>query len=89
MNVTKRFLVLNTQNIAQCPSASNFHGPDQKGGNSPSFLKKESAMAFADFLAKRAPGTNYYLAEILSGTVQYTDPVPAGDWVAATEDTAE
>ena len=83
MTVTKRFLILDAQNIAQRPCDHGVHLPGVKGDKSPSFLSKESAMAFADILAKAQVGKSFYLAEVLSGTVQYTEPAEAGDWTAA------
>lgn len=85
MTVTKRFLILDRTNNAMKPSQHGFHGPDLQGDASPSFLKKESAKLFGDFLAKRNPGQRYYLATIEEGVVQYTEPAPAGEWVGATD----
>jgi len=85
MTVTKRYLILDRTNTAQRPADHGFHGPDLQGDKSPSFLKATAAMAFGDFLAKRNPGQRYYLASIDQGVVQYTDPAPKGEWVAATD----
>lgn len=90
MNVTKRFLVLNSANQVQSPSCHGVHLPDLQSDKSPSFLKKETAMAFADILAAGSKGAKFYVAEILAGTVQYTEAEPPGEWKDATAaDTAE
>ncbi len=89
MTVTKRYLILDRTNTAQRPADHGFHGPDLQGDKSPSFLKPESAKAFGDFLAQRNPGARFYLATIEEGVVQYTEPAPKGEWVAATDATEE
>ena len=80
MTVTKRFLVLDAKNNVLRPCDHGIHLPDLKGEKSPSFLKMESAKAFADILASKNKGDSYYVAEVLAGTIQYTASVPAGEW---------
>ncbi len=88
-NVTKRFLVLDAKNNVMRPKDINVHLPDLKDEGSPSFLKKEAAMSFADILAKRNVGQSFYLVEVLAGTKQYTDAPPSGPWTEATAGEAE
>lgn len=92
MNVSKRFLVLNSKNEAQRPCDHGVHTPGLQNDKSPSFVGEkaaEQAKAFADILAKRNVGQKFYLAEIQAGTVQYTTPATPGDWVVAAADSAE
>jgi hypothetical protein len=84
MNTKIRFLVLNSANEAQKPACHGYHGPDQQGDKSPSFLSEAAAKGFGDFLAKRYVGERFYLAQVVAATVQYTDPAPAGTWAATT-----
>lgn len=84
MNTKTRFLILDRQNNALRPCDHGYHGPDLQGDKSPSFLTAEAATKFGDFLAKKNVGQRFYLAEVKAGVVQYTDPAPAGAWVAAT-----
>lgn len=83
--VTKRFLVLDRTNTAMRPCDHGVALPDLQGPKSPSFLKAASAKAFADILSKRHPGQKFYLVEVMSGVVQYTEPAEAGDWQDATD----
>lgn len=83
--VTKRFLILDRTNTAMRPCDHGVALPDLQGPKSPSFLKEESARAFADILAKWHPGQKFYLVEVKAGTVQYTEPAEVGDWQDASD----
>jgi hypothetical protein len=86
MNTNKRFLILDRRNVALRPCDYNYHGPDQQGDKSPSFLSEGAAKAFGDFLAKKLVGQRFYLASVNEAVVQYTDPAPAGEWVTTATD---
>lgn len=81
-NLTKRYLVLDSSNTALRPCDHGVHLPGLQSDKSPSFLKMESARAFADILAAKNKGNRFYLVEVMAVTVQYTKQEPGGEWVA-------
>lgn len=85
MTVTKRYLVLNAQNEVQRPCDFGLSLAGFKDPKSPSALTLDAAKGFADQLAKRSKGTSYYVAEVLAGTIQHTEPVQPGEWVDAAQ----
>ncbi len=72
MNTKVRFIVLNKSNQPQCPHSMGMALPDTQSDKSPSFLKEETAIAFAKLLAKRTKGQSFYVVKVLGGAVAYT-----------------
>jgi hypothetical protein len=89
MNTKIRYIVLNSSNAPESPSRHGMALPDLQSKDSPSFLKKETAIAFSKLLAKKNKGCNFYVAQVLGGATSYT-PLEGVDedvsWTNATAD---
>ena len=88
LNTSIRFLVLDRTNNPVVPAHHGMSLPDLQGDKSPSFTKKETAIAFAKLLAKRNKGQRYYVSQVIGGCVAYTpmgdDQTEGVDWADAT-----
>lgn len=93
MNTKIRYIVMNASNQPVVPASLGMALPDLQSAKSPSFLKRETAQAFAKLCAKRHKGQNFYVAQVLGGAVAYTaldeSATEGVTWTDATADGTE
>ena len=79
LNTKTRFLVMNRTNQAIKPRDERLPGMSAEelkaSGDipkkySPSFVREETARAFAEGLALKYPGQNFYVAEVIAGVAK-------------------
>ena len=65
MNTKTRFLVLDRTNTAISPKSAGLVLADVQSQDSPSILSEETAIKFAQLLAQRNVGQNYYVVKTI------------------------